>query len=210
MIRHADAALYAGKRHGRTTVERFDPSRHGVAEDAPLADRADGRVERVAEGDLLRAGLPADLLAEDRARSSATRASSGSPRGRLPGPVAACSSPRRRRGRTIELDVVCARAVLAGAGHRRRIAYIAINLSPRTLESDAFSPLEIVALARRHGIDPGAARRRAHRARGDRGPDAACRPPSRPCAGTTSASRSTTSGPATPACACCARSTSTS
>ena len=31
-------------------------------------------------------------------------------------------------------------------------AYIAINLSPRTLESDAFSPLEVIALARKFDI----------------------------------------------------------
>jgi EAL domain-containing protein (putative c-di-GMP-specific phosphodiesterase class I) len=56
--------------------------------------------------------------------------------------------------RTVELDIVCARAVLAGAADLGEGRYLSINLSPRTLESDAFSPLEILALARRHGLEP--------------------------------------------------------
>jgi len=56
--------------------------------------------------------------------------------------------------RTVELDVVCARAVLAGAGDLGDDRYLSINLSPRTLESDAFSVQEILALARRHGVPP--------------------------------------------------------
>ena len=56
--------------------------------------------------------------------------------------------------RTVELDIVCARAVLAGAAELGEGRYLSINLSPRTLESDAFSPLEILALARRYGLEP--------------------------------------------------------
>ena len=33
-------------------------------------------------------------------------------------------------------------------------AYLSLNLSPRTLESDAFSPLELLVLTKRSGIDP--------------------------------------------------------
>ena len=50
--------------------------------------------------------------------------------------------------------MVCARTVLAGAGGLGPDQYLAINLSPRTLEADAFHPVELVALAKRFSIPP--------------------------------------------------------
>jgi diguanylate cyclase (GGDEF)-like protein len=153
MIIQADAALYAGKRHGRTTVERFDPLRHGVADDARSLAELAVAVERVAEGGLLRAVYqPVISLSSGRVVGFEglirLTADSG-----FPDPTSLFTAAEATN-RTIDLDVVCARAVLAGAGALGTEAYIAINVSPRTLESDAFSPLEIVALARRHGIAP--------------------------------------------------------
>ena len=55
--------------------------------------------------------------------------------------------------RTVEIDVASARTCLAGARSVSAAAYLALNLSPRTLESDAFSPLELLALAKRSGIE---------------------------------------------------------
>ena len=155
MILHADAALYAGKRHGRTTVESFDPLRHGVAEDERSLVELAHAVERVAEGDLLSAVYqPVFSL-----RSGAVVGFEGlirlAPDAGFADPTSLFVAAEASR-RTIELDIVCARAVLSGAGNERLEPgmYVAINLSPRTLESDAFSPLEILALARRHGISP--------------------------------------------------------
>jgi diguanylate cyclase (GGDEF)-like protein len=153
MILHADAALYAGKRHGRTTVEVFDPQRHGVAEDERSLVELASAVERVAAGDLLRAVYqPVYSL-----RTGAVVGYEGlvrlSPEAGFADPTSLFVAAEASR-RTIELDVVCARTVLAGAGALSPEAYIAINLSPRTLESDAFSPLEILALARRHNVPP--------------------------------------------------------
>jgi diguanylate cyclase (GGDEF)-like protein len=48
IIHHADAALYAGKRHGRTNVQRFDPARHGIAEDSRSLAQLEAAVVRVA------------------------------------------------------------------------------------------------------------------------------------------------------------------
>jgi EAL domain-containing protein (putative c-di-GMP-specific phosphodiesterase class I) len=45
--------------------------------------------------------------------------------------------------------------VLAGATGLEPDQYLSINLSPRTLESDAFGPLEILAMARDRAIPPG-------------------------------------------------------
>jgi diguanylate cyclase (GGDEF)-like protein len=153
VIHHADAALYAGKRHGRTNVQRFDPAKHGIAEDARSLAQLESAVVRVASEDLLRAvyqpiySLTTGTIigfeglvrpSPDSGFSSATSL------------FVAAEATRR----TVELDVVCARAVLAGASELGEDRYLSINLSPRTLESDAFSVQEILALARRHGIPP--------------------------------------------------------
>jgi diguanylate cyclase (GGDEF)-like protein len=54
VIHHADAALYAGKRQGRTIVQRFDPARHGIADDSRSLPQLEAAVSRVASHDLLR------------------------------------------------------------------------------------------------------------------------------------------------------------
>jgi diguanylate cyclase (GGDEF)-like protein len=153
IIHHADAALYAGKRHGRTNVQRFDPLRHGVAEDERSLSQLEAAVARVASEDLLQAvyqpiySLTTGQIIgfEGLVRPSAD---SG-----FASPTALFVAAEATR-RTVELDIVCARAVLAGAEELGEGRYLSINLSPRTLESDAFSPLEILALARRYGLEP--------------------------------------------------------
>lgn len=153
IIHHADAALYAGKRHGRTNVQRFDPARHGIAEDSRSLGQLEAAVVRVATEDLLTAVYqPIYSLTTGRIVGF-----EGLVR---PAPESGFSNPTslfvaaEATRRTVELDVVCARAVLAGAGALGDERYLSINLSPRTLESDAFSVQEILALARRHGVPP--------------------------------------------------------
>ncbi len=153
MIIHAEAAMSSGKRHGRTTVERFRPERHGVADDERTLNELAAAVERVAEGGMLQPVYqPVFSLEtgevvgfEGLVRLSADAEFSD------PSSLFVAAEATRR---TVELDVVCASAVLAGARGLRSGDYLAINLSPRTLEADAFSPLEVIALASRHGIPP--------------------------------------------------------
>ena len=153
IIHHADAALYAGKRHGRTNVQRFDPSKHGIAEDSRSLAQLESAVVRVATEDLLRAVYQPIY-------SLTTGTIIGFEGLVRPSPESGFSSPTslfvaaEATRRTVELDVVCARAVLGGASELGADRYLSINLSPRTLESDAFSVQEILALARRHGIPP--------------------------------------------------------
>ena len=73
-------------------------------------------------------------------------------------------------GRTVELDLASLETVMAGARELDPRLYLSVNLSPRTLETEAFNPYELLALApalrhRRH-----ADRRGADGARGGRGP----------------------------------------
>jgi diguanylate cyclase (GGDEF)-like protein len=153
VIHHADAALYAGKRHGRTNVQRFDPSRHGVADDSRTLSQLEAAVSRVASHDLLQAVYqPIYSLTTGQiiGFEGLVRPSADSGFATPTSLFVAAEATRR----TVELDIVCARAVLAGAEGLGEDRYLSINLSPRTLESDAFSPLEILALARRHGISP--------------------------------------------------------
>lgn len=153
MILNADAALYAGKRHGRTTVERFDPDRHGVADDERTLVELTAAVERVATGELLRAVYQPIYSLADGAVVGFEGLVRIAPESGFPDPTSLFVAAEATR-RTIELDVVCARTVLAGASGLGPDQYLSINLSPRTLESDAFSSLEIVALARRHHVPP--------------------------------------------------------
>jgi hypothetical protein len=53
LLHQADAALYWGKRHGRTDVQLFDPARHGMAEDWRTLEELAAAVVRVASGRLL-------------------------------------------------------------------------------------------------------------------------------------------------------------
>jgi diguanylate cyclase (GGDEF)-like protein len=150
---HAEAALHSGKRHGRTLVERFDPGRHGIADDTRSLVELEASVARVAEGDLLRPVYqPIVSLAtgEVIGFEGLVRLSADAPFSDPSSLFIAAEATRR----TIEIDIVAANTVLAGATGLRSSDYLSVNLSPRTLEADAFSPLEIVALARRHGIAP--------------------------------------------------------
>ena len=152
LIIQADAALYAGKRHGRMRVERFDPVRHGVANDERSLAELALAVERVSQGLLRAVYQPVVSLRTGKVVGFEGLVRLSADAG-FPDPTSLFMAAEAT-SRTIELDVVCARTVLAGAGALGGEAYIAINVSPRTLESDAFSPLELVALARRHGIAP--------------------------------------------------------
>jgi len=153
MIIQADAALYSGKRHGRTTVERFDPGRHGIANDTRTLQELAVAIEQVVVGDLLRPVYQPIFSLETGNVIGFEGLVRLSPEVEFRDPSSLFIAAEATR-RTVELDVVSATAVLAGASELRQGDYLAVNLSPRTLESDAFSPLEVIALARRHGVAP--------------------------------------------------------
>ena len=56
--------------------------------------------------------------------------------------------------RTVELDMASLETVIAGAAGLAGHQYLSVNLSPRTLETEAFNPFELLALCRRHDIAP--------------------------------------------------------
>jgi diguanylate cyclase (GGDEF)-like protein len=153
LIHQADAAMYWGKRHGRTDVQVYDPTRHGMAEDQRPHDELAAAVSRVAAGHLLTPVYqPIYSL-----RTGQVVGYEGLVRP-LPNAgfdnASALFVAAESTGRTVELDFASLEAVLAGARTLDDRLYLSVNLSPRSLETEAFSPFELLSLARRHGIDP--------------------------------------------------------
>ncbi len=153
LVHQADAALFWGKRHGRTDVQLFDPRRHGMADDArPLKELA-AAVSRVATDRLLtpvyqpihslRTGRVLGYEGLVRPRAGSTFAN-----------ATAMFVAAEATGHTVELDLASLDVVLAGARSIADDLYLSVNLSPRSLESDAFQPQELLVLARKWNIDP--------------------------------------------------------
>ncbi len=153
LTHQAGAALYWGKRHGRTDVQLFDPTRHGIADDGRSLPELAAAVARVSLNRLLtpvyqpihclRTGriLGYEGLVRPNADAGFANASALF--------VAAESTDH-----TVELDLASLDTVLMGARSLTANLYLSVNLSPRSLESDGFQPQEFLTLARRRGIDP--------------------------------------------------------
>ncbi len=153
LVHQADAALFWGKRHGRTDVQLFDPRRHGMADDSrPLKELA-AAISRVATERLLtpvyqpihclRTGRVLGYEGLVRPRPGATFAN-----------ATAMFVAAEATGHTVELDLASLDTVLAGARNLADGLYLSVNLSPRSLESDLFQPQELLILARKWNIEP--------------------------------------------------------
>ncbi|MBI3750529.1 MAG: EAL domain-containing protein [Chloroflexi bacterium] len=155
LFRHADAALYWSKRHGRTSVEVFDADRHGQAGDERNAAELAAAVAAVAAKRSLTAVYQPIF-------SLATGVVIGHEALVRPDPrsgfysAEALFSAAEATGRTVELDAACLEVVAAAAGTVPPERYLAVNLSPRTLESPEFSATRLVATFKKHGILPSA------------------------------------------------------
>lgn len=153
LLDQADAALYWGKRHGRTDVQLYDAGRHTMSGDARPIPELAAAVARVATDRLLTPVYqPIHCL-----RTGRVMGYEGLVRPTQPAAFANAGDlfvAAEATGRTIELDRASFDTVLEGARRLDPALYLSVNLSPRSLESDAFSPQELLALARRRGLDP--------------------------------------------------------
>jgi diguanylate cyclase (GGDEF)-like protein len=153
LLHQADAALYWGKRHGRTDVQLFDPARHGMADDHRTLDELAAAVSKVASS----RGLTAVYQPLYSMRTGEVLGYEGLVR-LLPDSgfenVSALFVAAESTGHTVELDLASLETVLAGARTLDERQYLSINLSPRSLEAEAFSPFEVLAMARGNGIHP--------------------------------------------------------
>ncbi|HEX7951060.1 MAG TPA: bifunctional diguanylate cyclase/phosphodiesterase [Candidatus Limnocylindrales bacterium] len=149
----ADAALYWGKRHGRTVVTVYDRERHEGATTEHKPAELSALVARVAASGAVRAVFqPIYDLA------------TGAPRGfeGLVRPLpntgfndsATMFAAAEATGRTAELDIACLEAVMGAASRLRLPGSLALNVSPRTFETDEFSIQGLLRIMVRHGLDP--------------------------------------------------------
>jgi diguanylate cyclase (GGDEF)-like protein len=149
----ADAALYWGKRHGRTCVTLYDRERHESATTDHNPAELSALIARVAASGAVRAVFQPiyDLV-------------TGAPRGYeglvRPLPNSGFNDPgtmfaaAEATGRTAELDIACLEAVMGAASRLRLPGSLTVNLSPRTLERDEFSIQGLLRIIVRHGLDP--------------------------------------------------------
>jgi diguanylate cyclase (GGDEF)-like protein len=153
LFRHADAALYWSKRHGRTDVQVYDASRHGQAGDERNSAELTEAVTAVANSrTLLPVYQPIFSLStgEVIGHEALVRPAPGSGFQDAESLFAAAEAV----GRTVELDTACIEAVAGAAGAVPPNRYLAVNLSPRTLETREFSAAQLAAIFSRNGIDP--------------------------------------------------------
>lgn len=153
MVREADAALYWGKRHGRTCVTVFDLDRHGGTSGTQSLSDLSAAVARVAAIGAVRAvfqpiydlGTGRPLGYEGLVRP-------------LPGTgfsdAGALFAAAEATGRTVELDLACVTAVMAAFGPLGLPGSLTLNVSPRTLESMEFNVPTLVRMLGRHRLEP--------------------------------------------------------
>ena len=149
----ADAAMFWGKHHGRTSVTVYDAARHDGPITARPAAELSALVSRVAATGAIRAVFQPiyDLT-------------TGVPRGFeglvRPLPDSGFADPgtmfqaAEATGRTAELDIACLNTVMETAARLQLPGSLTINLSPRTLETDEFSVHAFLRMIARHGLDP--------------------------------------------------------
>jgi diguanylate cyclase (GGDEF)-like protein len=154
LYNQADAALYWGKRHGRTCVTLYDPERHPTVAAHHKPAELSALVARVAATGAIRAVFQPiyDLT-------------TGEPRGYeglvRPLPNTGFTDPgtmfaaAEATGRTAELDIACLNTVMEAASRLRLPGSLTVNLSPRTLEMEEFSIQALLRMIVRHGLEPG-------------------------------------------------------
>jgi diguanylate cyclase (GGDEF)-like protein len=153
LVRHADAALYWCKRHGRTDVQIYDAERHGQAGDERNAVELAAAVATVAAKKLLTPLYqPIYSLATGEVIGHEALVRPGAGSGFHD--AEALFTAAEATGKTVELDAACLSVVARGAGIIPKSRYLAVNLSPRTLEAEEFSATVLAATFENHGIDP--------------------------------------------------------
>jgi diguanylate cyclase (GGDEF)-like protein len=153
LYRHADAALYWCKRHGRTNAIAYDPGRHGVLPDERSIEDVSAALGTILAQKALRPVFQpifSMTTGEPIGYESLIRPTDGAPMADASSLFAAAE----RAGRTVELDMACLDVIARGIDGLEQDVYLSINLSPRTLESEQFHPVELTAIFGRRGIRP--------------------------------------------------------
>ena len=149
----ADAALYRGKRTGRTVVTIYDPEKdHGQVDDGMRAELSSAITAVIQSGKLTPVYQPIVELATGvvtgyeglvRIPKESTFAHTG-----------AMFDAAEVAGRVHDLDRAALDVVLRGAADLAQDVSLSVNMSPRTLEAPEFSSTAFLSILRRYGIAP--------------------------------------------------------
>jgi diguanylate cyclase (GGDEF)-like protein len=152
LFRHAAAALSWGKRHGRTDIQVYDPTLQSVAGDDRSSEELAAAIGRVVEQGLLRPAFQPIYSLTDGVCvgfEGLVRPGPGSGFRNATDLFVAAEAVNR----TVELDLAAVRVITAGARHLPANRYLAVNLSPRTIEAAAFNPHEVLSILADGGIE---------------------------------------------------------
>jgi diguanylate cyclase (GGDEF)-like protein len=150
----ADAALYRGKRTGRTVVTIYDAAvDHGHVDEGMRAELSSAISAVIASNALTPVYQPIVDLATGRilGYEGLVRA----PRESTFPNTGALFDAAEVAGRVSDLDRAALDVVLGGASEIPEEMSISLNVSPRTMESVDFSANALLGILRRHGMRPG-------------------------------------------------------
>lgn len=149
----ADAALYRGKRNGRTVVTIYDPEKdHGHVDEGMRAELSSAITAVIDGNSLTPVYQPIIDLATGRvvAYEGLVRV----PKESTFAHAGAMFDAAEVAGRVADLDRAALDVVLRGARDLPDWVSLSVNISPRTLEAAEFSASTFLAILRRHGMAP--------------------------------------------------------
>jgi diguanylate cyclase (GGDEF)-like protein len=150
----ADAALYRGKRGGRTIVTVFDPEQDRGHVDEGMRSELSSAIASVIEAGSLTPvyqpiiHLPTGRILGYEGLVRVDAASGFANTGAL-------FDAAEMAGRVLDLDRAALDVVLRGAHNIPRDTLVSLNVSPRSFEAPEFTAAVFLAILKRHGMDPG-------------------------------------------------------
>jgi diguanylate cyclase (GGDEF)-like protein len=149
----ADAALYRGKRTGRTVVTIYDPEKdHGHVDEGMRAELSSAISAVLEAGSMWPVYQPIVDLSSGRVTGyeGLVRV----PRESTFANTGALFDAAEVAGRVHDLDRAALDVVLRDARSLDESVTLSVNVSPRTLESPEFSAAAFLSILRRHGMAP--------------------------------------------------------
>lgn len=150
----ADAALYRGKRTGRTVVTIYDPEKdHGHVDEGMRAELSSAISAVIEAGTLTPVYQP--VIDLNSGRVIGYEGLVRVPKESSFAHTGALFDAAEIAGRVHDLDRAALDVVLRRARSMGDSMSLSVNVSPRTLEAPEFSAAAFLAILRRHGMPPG-------------------------------------------------------